>query len=267
MRLLVTGASGFIGAALVREAVLLGHEVHALSRGGHAIAGAAGARWQLGERLPAVPTAFDAAFHLAHDFGGEEGAARTLAGTRLLIDELAARTRRQFLFSSYSAAPHAVSLYGRTKFAMEKDVSGRSDVVIVRPGLVIGEGGIYSRIAGVARVFPVVPLPDGGRGLVPVIRLRPLVEELLGLASPAVALPAEANLFEPRLWSLRQLVLEAASAAGKRPRILFIPSGLFMALLTVADLFPIRLPVNVDNLKGFLANQASTHQSTLHTSR
>lgn len=266
MRILIFGASGFIGAHLARYAVLQGHELVALCRSG-SIAGFAGKclKWTFGVPLTASATeGIGCAIHLAHDFSGAEGARLTLEETLANVSRLrAAGVRRQIFFSSYSAGAHATSLYGRTKLAVEKSLAGGDDIIIVRPGLVLGDGGIYSRIRKWARRLPVIPLPGGGYGQVPVIDVERLCRVTLVLAE-ASAPARECNLFEEEPRSLRQLVLDAAAERGRKPWIVPVPASLIILGLRVATALRFPLPVSADNLEGFIANQAASHISTLN---
>jgi uncharacterized protein YbjT (DUF2867 family) len=262
VRLLIIGAGSFIGAHLVQAATAHGHEVIALSRSGrHPQSVSKSIHWAFGEPLP--PEASDdvgCAVHLAHDFDGENGARRTIESTLAVVTQLRlSGVPRQLFFSSYSGGEHATSLYGKTKLAIERALKGHEDIVIARPGLVIGEGGIYGRIRKWAQRFPVVPLPDGGQGKIPVIRIDDLCERTMLLAN-MTAPPREANLCEPELKSLRELVQDAAEETGRRPLVLPVPSGLFLYLLTLAGRLRIPLPVNADNLMGFLGNQGAQHK-------
>lgn len=265
MRVLILGASGFIGFHLARYARSLEHEVIALCRSGH-IAGYPGAcvRWRLGEAVPKdVAGGTHCAVHLAYDFSGADGAERSLHGVLKAVDALHAEgVSRQLVFSSYSASDAAISLYGKTKRALEKALLGKPGVCIVRPGLVLGDGGIYGRMRKWARLSPCLPLPDGGRGLTPVISVERLCRETIALAA-ASTLPAEANLFERTLRSLRDIVLDAARENNRHPYIVPIPSSLMLRMLQTAALLRLPLPVNADNLAGFLANQNASHESTL----
>jgi NADH dehydrogenase len=264
MRLLIIGATGFIGTHLV-VAAAQSMEVVALSRSGIRPEGAEQAfAWSFGQPVPERACKdVNCAVHLAHDFDGEDGALRTIESTLALASQLhAAGIQRQLFFSSYSSGEHASSLYGRTKFALEQALTAQAGVIIVRPGLVLGDGGIYGRIRKWARILPLVPLPEGGCGRVPVIGVEKLCELTLKLALNPVS-PAEANIFEHELKSLRELVLGAAAEVGRRPRILPIPAALLIGILTLAARLRIPLPVNADNIVGFLANQSATHISTL----
>ena len=269
MRILILGAAGFIGSHLSRYAAEQGHDVVALCRSGK-VPGFAGTTlaWALGEPVPeSALKGVDCAIHLAHDFNGEPGAHLTEVATLACVAQLRlAGVARQMFYSSYSAGEHAESLYGRTKLAIEQGVKQHADVTIVRPGLVLGDGGLYGRIRKWSRRMPLIPLPDGGRGQVPVIAIERLCRETLTLACLAAPV-REANLFEQQLKSLRQLVLEAAGEAGRRPWLLSVPSSLVIAGLKLADVLHVSLPVNTDNLSGFLANQQAIHLSTMQENK
>lgn len=265
MKILIFGAAGFIGSHLARLATAAGHEVVCFCRSGR-VPGFKGAchSWSLGGELDdAAIQGGDCALHLAHDFDGEKGAEKTLTGTLAAIGQMRrAGVRRHILFSSYSAGPQASSIYGRIKSAMEQRVQEMADVVIVRPGLVLGDGGIYGRISTFARLSPVVPLPDGGKGKVPVVEIGLLCEQTLMIAA-AAAPRKEYNLFEKDLPSLRLLVQRAAREAGRRPALILpVPSGLVLMGLRFTSALRLPLPVNADNLAGFLANQDAKHQSS-----
>lgn len=266
MRILILGASGFIGTHLAYEATAKGHKVLALCRSGQ-VDGLDNRQvfsWQLGQDIPLTALEnIDCAIHLAHDFSGQKGACLTQEATLACVAQLqAAKVGRQLFFSSYSAGAHAVSLYGRTKFAIEHALSRYIDIVIVRPGLVLGRGGVYGRIRKWSQRLPLIPLPDGGHAQVPVVTIERLGLETLKLIEIETP-PTEANLFEPDFQSLRQLVLSAAREAGKKPWILPLPSRLMMAGLRVVSWLRVPLPVNADNLTGFLANQQAEHISTM----
>jgi|SRR5690625_1162963 len=265
MRILILGASGFIGAHLTQYAFARGHEVIALCRSGK-IEGPVSSvmMWKLGQPIPQqILAEIDCAIHLAHDFNGQAGARLTFEGTLSCAAQLhAAGIARQLFFSSYSAGAHAASIYGRSKFAIEQELAKYPEIVIVRPGLVLGEGGLYGRIEKWSRRLPLIPLPDGGHGKVPVVTIEALSRETLRLVTDH-AVPAEANLFEPRLQSLRSLVQKAAKASGKHPWILPVPAMAVIAGLRLAAWLRLPLPVNADNLIGFLANQQAQHISTM----
>ncbi|MCK7594468.1 SDR family oxidoreductase [Pseudomarimonas salicorniae] len=263
MKIAVFGSSGFIGSALIARSHALGHDSIAYSRRGRPASGAVARQWSLGEIPDLDPCEnADGAVHLAHDFDGEAGADRTFRGTLKLIDALRQRgVRRQVFVSSFSAGEHHQSRYGRVKHELEKVLGESEDVWIVRPGLVIGDGGLFGRIAKIARASPVIPLPDGGKGEVYCIDLAELCDLFLRVLQLGPA-SRVLNLFEPRPRALRDLVLEVA--ARNRPRLIMnVPSSLALRILDLSERLAIPLPVTSDNLRGFLANQRADHRSSI----
>jgi len=264
MRLLITGGTGFIGSHLILAAAAQNIEVVCLSRSGLRPEGAKSAfKWKLGEQVPEKAYEdVDCVVYLAHDFNSVEGARLTIDSTLSIASQLEnAGIKRQLFFSSYSAGKHASSLYGQTKFSLEEALSNHRGLVIIRPGLVLGNGGIYGRICTWARRLPFVPLPDGGEGKVPVIEIEKLCDITIKLAL-ASSPPTEANIFEPELKSLRELVLDAAAEVGRHPWILPIPATFLIGILKLAGQIHLPIPVNADNLAGFLANQSAQHIPT-----
>lgn len=264
MRFLILGATSPIGRELAATAMRSDIEVVCLARNLDEYLDIH--IWCLGDELAADKLkGVTCVIHLAHDYDGIEGAARTVASTVKMVSWLALQgVPRQIFFSSYSAGEHATSTYGKAKYEIEKAVVDTEGLIIVRPGLVVGDGGIYGRIAKWAGILPIIPLPNGGKGEVPVIDLAKLVRLICDLAvSPARR--REENLFEPDLVSLAELVLNAAAAKGKRPVILPIPVlPLKLALRLIAFLH-LPAPINVDNLDGLLQNQSAEHKSTVWT--
>lgn len=264
MRILITGASGFIGRYLTDYLAQQGYDVLALSRRGINVQGARHTyTWQLGQFIPlSAATDIAYAIHLAHDFNGQDGAHNTQNGTLKIIEQLrAAKTPRQVFFSSYSASNDATSVYGQCKMHIEHQLANASDITIVRPGLVLGDGGLYGKIKKWAQVLPLIPLPDGGTGKVPVVDIDQLCTQTLHILQSQTP-KTELNAFNPKLTTLKDLTLEAAAKAGRKPYILPIPSTLLLFLLNLGKKLHLPLPVNADNLKGFLSNQNTSHKPT-----
>jgi len=182
-KVLVTGATGYIGAELCRRAARAGWSVVAAARRDPGWPGVAWVPYALGRPIEA--TALEGCtliVHLAAETRSEALAqlideADEIAAARDLIDRRPAGCRVVFV-SSQSAAPDAPTRYGRVKARIEAECAAAAQCVVVRPGLVYGgaERGLWGRLCGLARALPAVPL------LWPAPRVQPIHVADLALA-------------------------------------------------------------------------------------
>jgi len=265
MKLFLTGANGFLGSHLVRHWCSAGHNVSGTyypSYPGGANLAATGARmvpFSLADDFPPEELLDqDVVLHLAYDRGASVEV--NAAGTWRVFE--AARGRgvpRQIFFSSYSARPNAASEYGRLKYELEERFLKAGECV-VRPGLVIGYGGLFGRNMETILRSPVMPLLDGGRLLLPLIGIGDLVAGMSALLGGRVG---AFNLFHPELVTMRRLIEAVNRAAGHRTIYLTIPHTVAAGALKVARVLPVRVPVDGDNLRALKQNQAAIHVSDL----
>lgn len=190
-RLVVTGASGYIGARFVERARRRGCEVIVL---GSAPPGSdvTAIPWRLGEvpRLTAFLGA-TAVLHLAHDWAndrqhgtGPDNA--NLTGTLTLAATARGGGLSRFVFaSSTSARPEALNAYGQIKHAIEERLKAlpwsEGRIHCARIGLVYGgperaQYGLMSKLAG----LPALPMIGLGREVQP-IHVDEVCEGLLAL--------------------------------------------------------------------------------------
>lgn len=263
MRVLVTGASGFIGSRLCRHLVKAGHDVVALMR-----PRLGPARYPLGQvhyaQLPydIPPAALEGVQAIIHCAGTTTGQAwdESFAVNVETLRVLATRAarlpniQRLIYVSSQSAHEQAVSTYGRTKRLGEKVLHASGiPYAIVRPGLVFGPGdhGLFARMRRTVERLPVIPLLGGGRALVQPID----VEDLCVALERCLHLPQgesfEFNLGEPEPMTLAQFLDEIARArTGKSKLAVHIPLAPLEWAVRVGTLLRLPLPISKDNLEG-----------------
>jgi NADH dehydrogenase len=158
MKIAVTGASGFVGRALLRAAANAGVAATGLARGELAaarVAAAGGTPWRIDALDPAaLAPAFAGAGAVVHlaQVGAERGAATYAAvnvgGTRAVIAAArAAGVRRVVFFSGlgvarYGMHPRCTNPYFLSKLRCELELfESGLEVVAFRPSYIFGPGG------------------------------------------------------------------------------------------------------------------------------
>ena len=269
MRVLVTGATGFIGAALAERLAARGDRVRALVR----VTSRAGALERLGAELvrgdvrdastlAAAVDGCDAVVHLA-------GAVKALrpgdfflanaSGTRNVAEACAraARPPRLVYVSSLAAAgpapegrprreddpPAPVSNYGESKLAGERAVravSDRLEASIVRPPIVYGprDHELVPQLLRMARMGLVVRV--GPEKRYSLVHVADLCDGILAVADRGRRLGPEGGqgiyFIDCGLdHSWDEIALAACSAAGRRARVVQVPQLLGVAVVAGAS--------------------------------
>lgn len=273
MRLLVTGASGFIGSRFCEMALEAGHEVVALVRAGKTVSAAT--RVVHGSLPYDVPSAawagVNACVHAAAittSAAAGESQAVNLEGTRFLLAQAKNAGIQRFVFiSSQSAHENAVSAYGVTKREGEQLVRGSGlPHAILRPGLVFGPGeqGLFYRMRQSVRKLPVLPLLGGGKAAVQPIYVDDLCLAILKCLDLPTGENAELNLGEPNAMTLRDFLQAIALAErGKAKAQLSVPLGPIKAVVSVGEKLRLPLPISSDNLRGMQVVQTMDTATSL----
>ncbi len=200
--------------------------------------------------------------HLAHDFR-DNMMETNIEGTRRIAEKAAnAGVSMQIFFSSYSARPDAVSEYGMTKYRLEQYFLKEGHTV-VRPGLVIGNGGLFLKFFKAVRKFPIIPLPGGGKGEVPIISMRQLCVVIDKIISSPPMPAKEYNIFYPDMTTMKTLIDTMKAVAGSRTVVIPFPTGVLVLASGLGKVLGIKLPFNVDSLRSFRKNQKRIHSSNI----
>jgi len=248
-RLVVTGASGYIGARLVERARRSGCEVVALGSR-PAASDVPSIPWRLGEPPPLTVFAdATAVVHLAHDWSSDRANGAGPGNANLEGAEALARAAREagvarFVFASTtSARREALNAYGKVKIAIEERLKAlpgsEGRIICARIGLVYGgpERAMYGQMSKLAGL-PVLPMIGLDREVQP-IHVDEVCDGLLALAldPPAgrhtvvVAGPVPVT-FGNWLRTLRR------ARHGRRLRLIPVPIGFALMACDLSKAIP-----------------------------
>jgi nucleoside-diphosphate-sugar epimerase len=222
----ITGATGFVGSAVLDEALAEGHQVRALARRDQtARAGVEWVRGDLGDTaaLAALVEGADAVIHVAGLTNTPDPAtfeAANVTGTANVIAAMKQAGARRLVFvSSLSARMPGLSAYGASKAKAEALVEASGlDWTTVRPPGVYGPRDVdYLEMFRTAK-WGFVPLPPGGASSI--IHADDLARLLVALAAGNAA-ATKKQTYEPDDgreggWSHKELAQAIGRAVGKR---------------------------------------------------
>ncbi len=199
--------------------------------------------------------------HCAYDLSTDAGAHARNVAAALALRDAAHKAGARFMFiSSMSAHAEALSAYGRSKWEIEQSIGAGEDAVI-KPGIIVGAGGLYSRIRASLVRMPIVPLFYGGNQPIQPIAVDDLVSATWRLIRERRV--GTWALGTPDPITLRDLYRRILRALGRRAHFLPVPGEFALRSLRFAERCRIRLPVTSDNLLGLKCLRAFDVQTAI----
>jgi NADH dehydrogenase len=254
MKVAITGANGFIGSALFSRLGQSGYSLVALTR--NPLPNPAGQRcewirYSLQDGISFhLPEDCETIIHCAYRVSpsGKGDVDLNIHAVKALLS--AAGGRRIVFISSMSAHGGALSAYGRGKWAIEGMLRSDADLVI-KPGFVIGPGGIFERLRRSIRRLPLVPLFYGGNQPIQTIWVDDLAEAI-GRAVER-HLTGTLTLGSAEAITLRDFYLAIMACDNLRRPLVPVPGAPALAALRLLEGMGVGLPVSSENLLGLKA--------------
>jgi dihydroflavonol-4-reductase len=267
MKALVTGATGFVGAAVARALIREGWEVRALARKGSdrrnvqhlpltVVEGNLSDRASLDQALAGC----DALFHVAADyrlgaFDPRELYQTNVEGTRRILEASRQAGLRRVVYTSSVACvgipkdgtpgnedtpvgiADMIGHYKRSKFLAEQVAREASvPVVIVNPSTPIGPGDIKPTPTGQMVL-------DAAAGRMPAYVDTGLnvvhVDDVAAghLLAYHKGRPGERYILGGQDLTLREILIEIAGIVGRKPPTIQLPTGVVLPIAYVAEAF------------------------------
>lgn len=264
MQVFVTGATGYVGRAVVEALCDRGHAVVALERPGSKRAfQQPGVRVVSGDitdpaSLRGKMDGCDAVVHLVGIIREIPNRGVTMdaihrQGTQNVVDEARRAGIRRFLhMSALGTRQDAVSAYHRSKWAGEESVraSGLA-YTIFRPSVVFGRGGpgpeFVGQLANLVRQAPIAPVIGDGQSWLQPVSVGNVADGFgLALEKPET-IGKTYDVAGPERLTYLQILQHIARALGKPLRRVHVPLGLMKAIVPVLQRLP-GFPLTQDQL-------------------
>ena len=266
MKVFITGINSFIGSALARSLLQRGHEPVGSVSAAEKLASANKHSTKsyvvrMNEEFePHIFRGVETVVHCAYDLRKGKSATNVEGTKKIAQAAMDEGVKWQIYIGSYSAHEKATSEYGRSKLELEKFFLSLGQIV-VKPGLVIGNGGIFLKVSSFARKYPLVPLIDGGKGKLTVVSISDLTTALLQLIENPR--PGRFRLYNDEQVTFKQLMVQLKRVGGFKTLLIPVPGKMVYMGLWMAGKLKLPLQVDTGNLEGFQANQFVNEPSDL----
>ena len=238
MKVLIAGASGFIGRHLASALSAAGHQVCAIARKTRAgdlrqIAGdfrtdTDPAIWL--PRLQGIEVVINAVGILRESGTQTFRALHEQAPKALFEASVSARVRKVIQISALGAGVDAASRYHRSKGEADRYLASLPLAsVILQPSLVFGPGGESTRLFYTLAAMPLIPLPGDGMQRVQPVHIVDLARLCVRLLDGPGA-PQRLAVVGPEVYSVRGLLTQVRLGLGLgAPRFVHVPMNLARA--------------------------------------
>ncbi len=284
-RILVTGATGFVGKRLVPALVEAGHEVRAMTRHpetydgpGDAVGGDVGDRASLTEPLEGV----EIAYYLVHSLDNDDFEQRDAEAARTFAKTAQATGVRQIVYmGGLGRSDSEMSAHLRSRREVEELLGGTGiPVTVLRAAIIVGKGGIsWEMTRQLVKKLPAMVVPKWAGTRTQPIGIDDVVAYLVGVAGNDDALGRIFEVGGPEVLSYAEMLQQAALVLHGRDLPIFqVPvltprlSSYWLALVTdvdattgrnLIDSMGIEVVVTDDSIKDVVPLEPASYQETV----
>jgi NADH dehydrogenase len=260
--ILVTGAGGFIGTAVVRRLLRDGWTARAMLRPGSGLSLPPHERLQVAYAdmrdgaalVEAVGGCFAIAHLAAATADDNDSDEINVGGARRLVEACRVTgCRRVINISTQSAKILRKGTYARTK--SEADAVFRAsglEVTNLLPSIVYGEElkGVFGTLAKLARSTPILPVMGDGTWLSAPVHVDDVAGAVIACVESSLSVGKDYDIGGPAMLTFDELIDRVGTAfAGRRPIKLHVPLSVALALARLVARIP-NAPISVSNVLG-----------------
>jgi len=235
MKILLTGATGYIGRRLLVELLELGHQVTCIVRDKARLDISAFKKEQIevieadllrSETLKHLPGDIEAAYYLVHSMSSNGDFSKTeLNSAENFVCYLDQTHATQLIFLSGIINEKKLSKHLESRKAVEETLSkGKTPVTVLRAGIIIGSGSAsFEIIRDLVEKLPVMLAPKWLETKCQPIAIRNVIEFLRGVLHQESTYNKHFDIYGPDLLTYKEMLLGFAQVRKLKRKIIIVP--------------------------------------------
>lgn len=257
-KIIITGANGFIGQALVRYYAAKKYQVlgfvHSVKQSAFSNPSVEYISFDLSFQQSEFEQHFsdaDCVVHAAYmKFkNGNNADEINASGTKNILALANKFNLRLVYLSTMSAHPNAISHYGKSKAKLEQLFANGKHLVL-KLGLVVGAGGgLIGEIKKVLSKSKFIPLVGGGKQPIHTVHLDDVVK-IIDQGLSDANLSGTYFVGEAKSRSLRSVYDVIGTKLGNKPTFINLPYPIMYLAVKVVSMLPIGPDISTENLLG-----------------
>lgn len=243
MNVLLLGASGFVGRHVARALTAAGHTLVQPGARIDFAKAVTPAHWL--EHLAGVDAVINAVGVLRDTRQRPMWAVHAAAPQALFEACAQAGVRRVIQVSALGVEGNATA-YATSRLAAEVHLlalaeQGRVDPVVLRPSVVVGQGGASTALFKGLAAWPWLLLPEPvAHGQAQPVHVRDLADACARLLGPALNVTGRMDVVGPQVFTLQELIAQWRAALGHAPaRVMHLPERLSRWSARLGDCVPV----------------------------
>jgi len=235
MKIILTGATGYIGRRLLPVLLEQGHEVWCVVRDSarldisafdHSKLKVIEADLLKAESLKALPLDVDAVYYLVHSMSSEGNFSKQeLKSAENFVHYLDQTTARQLIYLSGIINEKKLSKHLESRKVVEEALTkSKAATTVLRAGIVIGSGSAsFEIIRDLVEKLPVMVAPKWLKTRCQPIAVRNVIQCLIGVLNHEETFGKHFDIYGPDLLTYKQMLEQFAKVRGLKRKILIVP--------------------------------------------